>query len=213
MTTIRRKLVYIFVILFSLSTGVKAQLSDKVEFQLGAGGAKASHSVTNYHFNISSGYVINERISTGTGIGYYIYFDQRTDLRSGIKDGKIEPGNHNAWRPFLYGKYNILPEKRITPFVSLRLGYAFFSNHKFNYTFDKNEDPFNGSQELPDQNLDLKGGVYTTIDLGVFRRIGQKGTKFYGSLSYDLQPLTYKYLSQNITKNISSFGTNIGIVF
>lgn len=67
------------------------------------GGGIGAHSVTNYHFNLSSGYLVNDKVSTGVGIEY-INYNNRKDLKSEIKDGKIETGNHNAWRPFLYGK-------------------------------------------------------------------------------------------------------------
>lgn len=205
------KFICIFFILTSLSLGIKAQSLENIEFQIEAGGGKGTNKVTNYHFNLSSGYIVTDKISTGIGIGY-LNNNNRTDLKSGIKDGRIETGNHDAWRPFLYGKYNFLPDNKISPFVSVKLGYSFFSNQKFNYVLNKGEDPF-GSSELPDQNLELKGGVYTTIDVGLYRSVGQRGTKLYVSLSYDLQPLTYKYLTQNVKENISSFGANIGIIF
>lgn len=211
MMTTEKKTIFILFILSSLGLGMKAQSVRNIEFQLEAGGGTAKHGVTNYHFNLSSGYLLGDRMSMGVGVGY-INFNNRKDLNSGMGDGKIETGNHNAWRPFLYGKYHLLPGKRVNPFVQVKLGYAFFPDQKFNLAFDKNGKPYGGPQ-LPNQDLRLKGGAYTTVDVGVSRRLGEGGTKLYVSLSYDLQPLTYTYLSQNVKKNISSFGTNIGIVF
>lgn len=197
--------------LICISAGIKAQTREKVEFQLEIGGGTGAHNVTNYHFHFSSGYEINDKVSLGTGTGYVNYFN-RTDLKGDLEDRYIETGNHGAWRPFLYGKYNMLPKKKINPFIGVKLGYALFSNTTFAYVFDKDRDPF-GNSDVDDQNLGIKGGINTIIDMGISRCIGHCGAKFHISISYDLQPVTYHYLSNKVKKNISSFGANIGITF
>ena len=120
---------------FCLLPSLSAQEIRKYEIGVDASyGFKVDKfKANNYGFDLFGGYRFNDHFSAGAGLSY-INFNGRMDLPSGIEDVGIWTDNYSAYRPFVYGRYDFLPNRKWTPFVGVRLGYAFFRNTSLHYT-------------------------------------------------------------------------------
>lgn len=188
----------------------------KVEALANIGGGKGlgEHGVSHYQFDIAGGYRFSDCFSTGIGINHMTFLN-RTDLPSGIDDILVQTGRHRAWRPYIYGKYAFSPQKTVGPFIRARLGYGAYSDGfiSFGRKVDADQTGFSWDKfsDIPNQQLELKGGVFSSIEAGLSFRLGQKGTHCYLSVSYGFQPTTYVYLSQQERKYNNTLGLHLGI--
>lgn len=188
-----------------------AQEEKKVEFGGGASygiGLKKGQP-NSYGFNLFGGYKFNPNFTVGLGVNYTNYFG-RTDLPSEDPNLFIETGQYHAFRPYLYTRYDFLPDRKWSPFIGAKLGYAFFSDTDFNYRWAQTYPglqygnlPAEYQHILTDpaQPLTIKNNVFGTIDLGVSRRIGNRGSKISFGVSLDFQPMRFQYDGMNQSKN------------
>lgn len=186
-------------------------------------GADASYGISlkkleanRYGFDLFGGYKVNEHFSAGAGVNYTGYMSRL--LPSGIENVIVQTKQYHAVRPFVYALYDFLPDRKWTPFVGARLGYAFFSDSSLNYgvlyggdgTIDASD--YEYLRDL-DHTLDVKGGVFGSIDLGVSRHIGTKGAKLSFGVSLDYQPVTFDYYKHSEKRTNLTVGPKIGMSF
>ena len=206
---------------FCLLPSLSAQEIRKYEIGVDASyGFKVDKfKANNYGFDLFGGYRFNDHFSAGAGLSY-INFNGRMDLPSGIEDVGIWTDNYSAYRPFVYGRYDFLPNRKWTPFVGVRLGYAFFRNTSLHYTVlatGTAYDPIDMSayeylRDL-DHTLGVKGSVFGTIDLGVARHIGTKGGKISIGVFLDVQPVKFTYYKNEQKRINTTIGSKIGVTF
>ena len=190
------------------------------EFEIGADatyGVSLKKSEANrYGFDLFGGYKVNDRFSAGAGVNYTSYMSRL--LPSGIENVIVQTKQYHAARPYLYARYDFLPDRKWTPFVGARLGYAFFSDSSLNYgvmyggdgTIDASD--YEYLRDL-DHTLDVKGGVFGSIDLGVSRHIGTKGAKLSFGVSLDYQPVTFNYYQHSEKRTNLTVGPKIGLIY
>ena len=186
-------------------------------------GADASYGISlkkleanRYGFDLFGGYKVNEHFSAGAGVNYTGYMSRL--LPSGIENVIVQTKQYHAVRPFVYARYDFLPDRKWTPFVGARLGYAFFSDSSLNYgvlyggdgTIDASD--YEYLRDL-DHTLDVKGGVFGSIDLGGSRHIGTKGAKLSFGVSLDYQPVTFDYYKHSEKRTNLTVGPKIGMSF
>ncbi len=169
-----------------------------------------------YGFDLFGGYKVNEHFSAGAGVNYTSYMSRL--LPSGMENIIVQTKPYHAVRPFVYARYDFLPDRKWTPFVGARLGYAFFSDSSLNYgvlyggdgTIDASD--YEYLRDL-DHTLDVKGGVFGSIDLGVSRHIGTKGAKLSFGVSLDYQPVTFNYYKHSEKRTNLTVGPKIGLIY
>lgn len=166
--------------------------------------------------DLFGGYKVNEHFSAGAGVNYTSYMSRL--LPSGMENIIVQTKPYHAVRPFVYARYDFLPDRKWTPFVGARLGYAFFSDSSLNYgvlyggdgTIDASD--YEYLRDL-DHTLDVKGGVFGSIDLGVSRHIGTKGAKLSFGVSLDYQPVTFNYYKHSEKRTNLTVGPKIGLIY
>lgn len=169
-----------------------------------------------YGFDLFGGYKVNEHFSAGAGVNYTSYMSRL--LPSGMENVIVQTKQYHAVRPYLYVRYDFLPDRKWTPFVGARLGYAFFNSSSLNYgvlyggdgTIDASD--YEYLRDL-DHTLDVKGGVFGSIDLGVSRHIGTKGAKLSFGVSLDYQPVTFNYYKHSEKRTNLTVGPKIGLIY
>lgn len=197
----------LFVLFVFVCTYMNGQNLEKMEFFFEAGSAKGINDVFSYNFQFSPGYKLTENFTLGVGIGF-VNYDNRTDLKNELIDNHyFQTGWHNAWKPYLHGKYSISSNHRVNPFIKVDIGYAFFSHKKKLSYVDEIENDY---VTIP---FDIKGGINSTINLGILKHSNHFGEALTVSVFYLFQPVTYKYMSNSVRKNISSIGFNVGVIF
>ena len=218
-----KRLLFVCVATLGLLQGANAQEDRK--FELGAGGSFGfslkKGQPNSYGFDLFGGYKFNPHFTTGIGVNYINYFD-RVDLPSGDPNLYIQTGQYHAFRPYLYTRYDFLPDKKWSPFIGAKLGCAFFSDtHYLNrwivsdYGFYYGTVPAEYEHILtdPPQTLDVRNSVFGTIDLGVSRRIGHHGGKLSLGVSLDFQPVKFNYNNSEQKKFAPTIGPSAKINF
>ena len=198
---------------------------EEKKFELGVGGSFGfslkKEQPNSYGFDLFGGYKFNPHFTTGLGVNYINYFG-RTDLPSGDANLYVETGQYHAFRPYLYTRFDFLPEKKWSPFIGAKLGYAFFSDTHFLYRWGQNSYGLNyGNVPAeyehiltdPAQTLGVGNNVFGTIDLGVSRRIGNRGSKLSLGVSLDLQPVKFNYNNSEQKKFAPTIGPSAKISF
>lgn len=201
-----------------LLSSLSAQEIRKLEI-----GADATYGVSlkkseanRYGFDLFGGYKVNGRFSAGAGVNYTSYMSRL--LPSGIENVIVQTKQYHAVRPYLYARYDFLPDRKWTPFVGVRLGYAFFSDSSLDYVvLPSYLDPIDPAayaylRDL-DHSLGIKGGIFGSIDLGVSRHIGTKGAKLSFGVSLDYQPVTFDYYKHSEKRTNLTVGPRIGMSF
>ena len=222
----KKRFVLIVPLCLALMQSLAAQEVRKYEF-----GASAAYGIglgketpNNAQFGLSAGYKINEHVSAGVGFGYR--YSGGVFLPSKLENVIITTKQSHAFRPFLYGRYDFLPEKKWTPFIGAKIGYAFFANSTANYNINPlaltpeggimygNVDvsEYEYLKDL-DHTVAIKGGIFGTIDLGVSRKIGRKGGAVSLGVSMEVQPMTFRYLNQTESRTGITIGPSIGFSF
>lgn len=218
-----KRLLLVCVATLSLLQGANAQEDRK--FELGAGGTfgfslKKGHP-NSYGFDLFGGYKFNPHFTAGIGVNYINYFD-RVDLPSGDPNLYIQTGQYHAFRPYLYTRYDFLPDKKWSPFLGAKLGYAFFSDtHYLNRLIVSGYGLYYGNVPAeyehiltdPAQTLGVRNSVFGTIDVGVSRRIGNHGGKLSLGVSLDLQPVQFKYNNSEQKKFAPTIGPSLKTSF
>ena len=218
MKEMKKRIILLFATGLCLLSSLSAQEIRKFEI-----GADASYGISlkkleanRYGFDLFGGYKVNEHFSAGAGVNYTGYMSRL--LPSGIENVIVQTKQYHAVRPFVYARYDFLPDRKWTPFVGARLGYAFFSDSSLNYgvlyggdgTIDASD--YEYLRDL-DHTLDVKGGVFGSIDLGVSRHIGTKGAKLSFGVSLDYQPVTFDYYKHSEKRTNLTVGPKIGMSF
>lgn len=174
-------------------------------------------SWSNYNAEVFGGYKINSHFVAGAGVGYAMYGG--TYLDSGIEDNvSVAIPDYSGIRPFIYARYDFLPDKKWSPFVGVRLGYGFFQDSKFQFSvwsygagFGQDYSKYEYLRDL-DQTLGVNGGLYPSIDIGVSRNLSS-GSKITLALSFDCQYVNFKYLDKSSGVSNPSAGLKVGFIF
>ena len=224
----RKQVLLLIVASFCAMQNLSAQEQRKFEV-----GASASFGFTlgqqkdanNYGFDVFGGYKVSKHFSIGAGVNYVNYAQRY--LPSNIENVAVLAHQYRAFRPYIYGRYDFLPQKKWTPYVGLKAGYAFFSNSAINYVVNPmalSEDGTffgYGTPDLSeyeylsdlDHTLGVKGNAFATLDLGASLHVGKKGSKFNFGAFLDLQPVKYTYNNTTATKFNVTAGPKIGFTF
>ena len=218
-----KRLLLVCVATLSLLQGANAQEDRK--FELGAGGSFGfslkKGQPNSYGFDLFGGYKFNPHFTAGIGVNYINYFG-RVDLPSGDPNLYLQTGQYHAFRPYLYFRYDFLPDKKWSPFIGAKLGYAFFSDTHylnrwghFSYGLQYGTVPPEYEHILTDpaQTLNITNNVFGTIDLGVSRRIGKSGSKLSFGVSLDLQPVKFNYNNSEQKKFAPAVGPSVKMAF
>lgn len=176
----------------------------------------------NYAFDLYGGYKFNGHFSAGLGIGYINYFG-RKDLPSGDANIYVDTKQYHAFRPFVYARYDFLPEKKWTPYVSARVGGAFFSVSQLMYRYQGKVEsgmmyggiPAEYEYLLTDSAhpLTVKNNVFAGLDAGASLHVGDKGSKFSFGISADFQPVKFEYGSNSASRINFTIGPKVGFTF
>ena len=185
-------------------------------------GFNAKNKSNHYSFDVFGGYKFNPSFSAGLGFNYSL-FKGRSDLSSNLENVFITTDPYSSFRPYIYGRYDFLPNKRWTPYVGAKLGYAFFKNSQIQYNVFPTEDGYGfyyGVDMSPyeylkylDHTLGVKGGVFGILDLGAAVHIGHKGSKLSMGVSMDLQPVKFEYNGHTENRFNFTIGPKIGFIF
>ena len=193
-----------------------AQEEKKFEFGGGAsyGIGLSKGQPNSYGFDLFGGYKFNPNFTVGLGINYTNYFG-RTDLPSGDENLYILTGQYHAFRPYLYTRYDFLPDRKWSPYIGAKFGYAFFSDTIYNYGWVERTPglhygnvPAEYEHFLtdPPKTLGIGNNFFGTIDLGVSRRIGNRGNRLSLGVSLDFQPMKFNYNNSTVKKFTPTVG-------
>ena len=218
-----KRLLLVSVATLGLLQGANAQEDRK--FELGAGGSFGfslkKGQPNSYGFDLFGGYKFNPHFTAGIGVNYINYFE-RVDLPSGDPNLYIQTGQYHAFRPYLYFRYDFLPDKKWSPFIGAKLGYAFFPDTHYFERWVISGDGLNyggiprGFKHIltyPTQPLGVRNSFFGTIDVGVSRRIGNHGGKLSLGVSLDLQPVQFKYNNSEQKKFAPTIGPSLKMSF
>lgn len=167
----------------------------------------------NYGIDLSGGYKVNDHLSAGAGIGHVSY--QSRLLPSGIEEVVVQTEPYHAFRPYLYGRYDFLPNRKWTPYVGARVGYAFFSRTQLSFgVMYRAVDPsdYEYLRDL-DHTLNVKGNVYGSIDLGASAHLGKKGSRLSFGITLNCQPVRFDYYQHSERRTNLTAGPRIGFTF
>lgn len=216
---------FLFVCMATLGLLQGANAQEDRKFELGAGGSIGfslkKGQPNSYGFDLFGGYKFNPHFTAGLGVNYINYFG-RTDLPSGDENLYVETGQYHAFRPYLYTRYDFLPDKKWSPFIGAKFGYAFFSDTHFLYRWRLKDFGLNyGNVPAeyehiltdPAQTLDVRNNFFGAIDLGISRRIGNRGSKLSIGISLDLQPVKFQYNNSAQKKFAPAIGPSAKISF
>lgn len=200
------------------------------KFEIGADAAfgygDKNQQRNNYSFSVLGGYKINNSFSVGAGLNY-TKFQSRWDLPSGIDDVYIITNSYQAFRPFVYARYDFLPKSKWTPYVDARLGYAFFSNSSISYgvnpfaltgpegglLYGLDTSEFEYLRDL-DHSLGIKGNVYASFGGGASLHLGKKGGKLNIGFTMEIQPVHFNYYNHPHQNKVNiTVGPKLGYTF
>lgn len=217
-----KRIVLFWAACFGLLFPLSAQESRNYEICASAsyGLSLKKAKANNYSFDLYGGYMFDSHFSAGVGLDY-VYFQGRLDLPSGIEDVFIWTENYQAFRPFVYARYDFLPSRKWTPYAGARLGYAFFRDSSLHYTvFTSSGSPYEPVDMSKyeylkdlDHTLKVKGNFYGTVDLGISRRIGTAGSKISFGAFLDIQPARFMYYKHTENRTNITAGPRIGFSF
>lgn len=180
-------------------------------------GANLSFSVKsepadNFSAELFGGYNVSRNLWLGAGINYANY-RWRTDLPVNLMSSYVQTNGYSVSRPYIYARYDILPDSKWCPFLAGKIGYGFFSNSQYRYLPIRNND-------YPDYfykyiDLRIRNGIFTSLDLGVSLRLG-KSCKMMLALCADIQSVGFRYgmdADYSESKINFSMGPKIGFSF
>ena len=221
-----KKQIIFFLVAASLcfSQGFLAQGQRK--FEVGASGtfgfSMGKTWSNNYGFDFFGGYKFSNNLSAGLGVNYINYFG-RQDLPSGDANICVDTKQYHAFRPYVYARYDFLPEKKWTPFVGARMGIALFSDSQLVYRYRGRVESGLQYGNIPPEYaylltdsahpLGVKNNVFAALDLGASLHVGKKGSKFSFGVSADLQPVKFEYGNQSASKTNFTIGPKVGFTF
>lgn len=189
----------------------KYEIGAKGSFRFSIGRERAN----NYNIDLFGGYKFNRHISAGVGVQYVDFGG--TVLPGGIERVYVRTNNYRAFRPYVYGRYDILPSRKWTPFVAARLGFGIFAKSQLSYGVvfgydDSDKEDFAYLKDL-DHTLGVKGPVFASIDVGYSLQVGKRGSKFSFGFSLDMQPVRFEYNQHKEMRTRFSFGPTVGFTF
>ena len=173
-----------------------AQEEKKFEFGGGAsyGIGLSKGQPNSYGFDLFGGSQFTPNFTVGLGINYTNYFG-RTDLPSGDENLYILTGQYHAF--------------------GAKFGYAFFSDTIYNYGWVERTPglhygnvPAEYEHILtdPPKTLGIGNNFFGTLDLGVSRRIGNRGNRLSLGVSLDFQPMKFNYNNSTVKKFTPTVG-------
>ncbi len=212
-----KKITLLLAIILCMSPSLLAQGTRPYEM-----GAKASYRIAigreranNYDIDFFGGYKLSKHISAGAGIQYVTYGG--AVLPGGIERIYVKTHDYRGFRPYVYGRYDILPSHKWMPFVAARLGYGIFAKSQLTYGvvfgYDNGgKEDFEYLKDL-DHTLGVRGHVFASIDVGYSLHAGKKGSKFSFGFSIDMQPVRFEYNNHRENRTRFSFGPAVGFTF
>lgn len=166
----------------------------KIEAGVNLAFSKRSEPADNIGAELFGGYKVGHNLWLGAGINYSNY-GWRRDLQSNLESVRVVTQNYTVTRPFVYARYDILPDSRWCPFLGARLGYGIFSDSQYKsqpiHLGGKTDDDF-PDYVMKYADLDVRNGIYTSIELGVSLRLG-RSCKMKLALSADIQSVGFRY--------------------
>ena len=186
-----KRIALILAVLSALSMNIFSQEENNFGMHVEAGYAfslpKGGNADFNYHgLNILAmpGYHVSDNLFVGVGVGLYDYQYNPT-----IVGGTMDVDFVSA-PVFVHGLYSFPIEPKISPFVSLKIGYGIVSS-KLNYTM-----------EYPKAEWQMKasGGLYLSPSIGVLYSVNRSNKLSLG-LSYDMQQYRLK-------KTVEAYGND-----
>ena len=200
----------LFSILLLLPFTLQAQHADKkIEFGVELGAGSVVSTPRSVYGGLWAGRRFNGRVAAGMGLDYVSYFNATLPSKAYMK----VKGQH-AFRPFAYGRFDILPEGKICPFVGLRAGYGLFSDGRVAYDYSGvNIDmiPDAGGPIPEDKHLGIRGACFGALEFGASRRLGR--ARLGAALTCELQPVSYTYIAKTEKTTLSSVGAKLVLSF
>lgn len=153
-----------------LLQSVYGQEVKKFEYAAGPtfGVGFAADRAYSFGASVLGGYHFNKYFAAGVG-GDFMHYAGRLGMYSTDTNMPLYPACYNAFRPFVYCRYDILPDEEWCPYVGGRLGYAIVLDAGFQH----------------------KAGLYSALDLGVLHRTDDKGRRQSYGISIESQYLQY----------------------
>lgn len=189
----------------------------KIEAGVNLSFSVKSEPADNFGAELFGGYNVSKNLWLGAGVNYTNY-RWRTDLPVNLMSSYVQTNGYSVSRPYIYARYDILPDSKWCPFLGARLGYGIFSDSKYRYipiySVDTKDDDF-PDYILKYADLDVRNGIYTSIDLGVSLRLGTN-CRMMLALSTDIQKVGFRYgfEAEHIENRINfSVGPKIGFRF
>ena len=212
-----KKITFLLAIILCMSPSLFAQgtrpyeMGAKASFRIAIGRERAN----NYNIDLFGGYKFNKHVSAGAGIQYVTYGG--AVLPGGIERVYVATNDYRGFRPYVYGRYDVLPSHKWTPFVAARLGYGIFAKSKLTYGVvfgydDSDKEDFEYLKDL-DHTLGVRGNVFASIDVGYSLHVGKQGSKFSFGFSLDMQPVQFEYNHHKEKRTRFSFGPTVGFTF
>ena len=212
-----KKITLLLAIILCVSPSLFAQgtrpyeMGAKASFRIAIGRERAN----TYNIDLFGGYKFNRHISAGAGIQYVA--SGGAVLPGGIERVYVATNDYRGFRPYVYGRYDLLPARKWTPFVAARLGYGIFAKSKLNYGVVFGFEPYDESEfeylKDLDHTLRVRGNVFASIDVGYSLHVGKKGSKFSFGFTLDMQPVEFAYNNHSEKRTRFSFGPTVGFTF
>lgn len=165
-----KRLLILCVATLSLLQSAYAQQANKFEYAAGPvfGVGFAPDRAYFLGAGALGGYKFNKYFASGVGVDF-LHYVGRPGLYYMGTNMPVFATQYNAIRPFVYCRYDILPDEDWCPFVGGRLGYAFVLDPGFQHN----------------------AGLYGALDLGVLHRTDDKGRRQSYGISIETQYLQY----------------------
>lgn len=213
----KTKITLVVFCFLSMITAVSAQ--EKRNYEIGIN-ASYGFSLINSGFNhvgfdLYGGFKPTDHIAFGAGINYSLF--QSHILPSGIEAVFVQTDNYHSIRPYIYGKFDFTPYKKWSPYAGVKIGYSAFLNSNYNfhllagYDFGTTVDPDDYAYLKDiDHSLNISGSLYSSLDLGISRKISQKGSKLSFGISLEIQPVNFHYFDRNESRTSITVGPFVG---
>lgn len=210
-----------FIVLLLLSTTIFVSAQEMRKYEIGAdvsyGISLANGNSNHYGITLFGGYKLTDHIVCGVGVNYGNF--QNRLLYSGIEGVLIQTERYHSIRPCFYGKYVFAPFKKWSPYVGVKVGYGAFLNSQisfgvpvgYNY-MNINPDDYAYLKDY-DHSLGISGNIYSSIDLGGSRRIGERGSRISFGVSIEVQPIQFQYIERIESRTAFTVGPYIGFSF
>lgn len=165
-----KRLLILCVATLSLLQSAYAQQLNKFEYAVGPvfGVGFAPDQANFIGAGVLGGYRFNKFFSSGVGVDFMHYVGRPGQYYTDTNMPLLAT-RYNAIRPFVYCRYDILPDEDWCPYVGGRLGYAFVLDPGFQH----------------------KAGLFSALDLGVLHRTGNGGRWQSYGISIETQYLQY----------------------